>query len=99
MARRAGATMMHEGAMNEKLNRGSVWHRWDPHLHAPGTLFNNQFSGTDPWAAYFKAIVQSDPPINALGITDYYLTEGYEHVVKAASEGKLPGVDLIFPNV
>lgn len=85
--------------MDEPLNRGSVWHRWDPHLHAPGTLFNNQFSGEDPWAEYFRAIVESDPPIRALGITDYYLTDSYEYVVKSAAEGHLPGVDLIFPNV
>ena len=25
--------------------RGSRWHRWDPHLHAPGTLLNDQFGG------------------------------------------------------
>ena len=26
------------------INRGSEWHRWEPHIHAPGTLFNNQTS-------------------------------------------------------
>lgn len=85
--------------MAQRLNLGSVWHRWDPHLHAPGTLFNDQFSGDDPWSDYFAALEAADPPIKALGITDYYLTDAYEYVVSASEEGKLPGVELVFPNV
>jgi hypothetical protein len=29
-------------------NAGSPWLRWDPHLHAPGTLRNNQYPKDDP---------------------------------------------------
>lgn len=57
-----------------ELNCGSVWHRWDPHVHAPGTLLNNQFTGEDPWGGYFDALEASDPPIRAVGVTVYYLT-------------------------
>jgi len=34
--------------------RGSVWNRWDPHLHAPGTLLEDQFKGD--WEAYLSLI-------------------------------------------
>ena len=27
------------------LSRGAVWRRWDPHIHAPGTVMNDQFTG------------------------------------------------------
>jgi hypothetical protein len=76
-----------------------VWHRWDPHLHAPGTLFNNQYRGPDPWEDFLTRIENSDPPIRALGITDYYNLESYKAVLARKREGRLPQVDLIFPNV
>ena len=36
--------------------RGSIWHRWDPHIHTPGTALNDQYAGSDPWAAFLDAI-------------------------------------------
>ena len=45
-------------------------HRWDPHLHAPGTLLNDQFGGD--WDAYLDRIEKSEPRIEALGVTDYF---------------------------
>src|ERR1700722_6624511 len=86
--------------MNEMRNaRGSVWHRWDPHIHGPGTLRNSQFGGADPWEEYLRAIEKSDPPIRALGVTDYYSLSVYEEVLKRKATGRLPKVDLIFPNI
>jgi len=79
--------------------RGSIWHRWDPHLHTPGTALNDQYAGPDPWAAFLDAIEASNPPIRAMGITDYFGIERYEQVVDEKRRGRLPGVGLIFPNV
>ncbi len=70
-----------------------------PHVHAPGTLLNNQFTGEDPWGEYFDALEASDPPIRAVGVTDYYLTDTYEHVRRAKEDGRLPHIGLIFPNI
>lgn len=85
--------------MSPTLSSGATWHRWDPHLHAPGTLHNDQFGGGDAWEKYLQAIETASPAIRALGVADYYLTEGYERIVEARSQGRLSGVDLIFPNV
>lgn len=79
--------------------RGSIWHRWDPHIHTPGTAMNDQYAGTDPWDAFLCAIEASSPPIRALGITDYFGIERYEQVVEEKRRGRMPGVGLIFPNV
>src|SRR5689334_17019709 len=54
---------------------GSLWHRWDPHIHVPGTLLNDQF-GAD-WDAYFAAVAAAQPRAAALGITDYATLRGY----------------------
>ena len=86
-------------AKTNSQNSGSRWHRWEPHVHTPETLFNNQFKGKDAWERYIRTLEQSEPPIRAVAVTDYYLTDKYIAVLKAKSQGRLSIVDLIFPNV
>lgn len=78
---------------------GSKWHRWDPHIHAPGTVLNNQYRGTDAWEKFLVKVETSSPRIRALGITDYYSVEVYERVISHRKAGRLAEVDLVFPNV
>ncbi|WP_316399229.1 TrlF family AAA-like ATPase [Bradyrhizobium sp. 33ap4] len=78
---------------------GSKWHRWDPHIHAPGTVLNNQYRGADAWEKFLAQLEASSPRIRALGITDYYSIDVYEQVVARRKSGRLSDVDLIFPNV
>lgn len=86
--------------MNAVSFRGSTWNRWEPHIHTPGTILNNQFSGPDGgWDDYVNRINSSDPKIRALGITDYLSVSNYEKVVKLKRDGRLPDVLLIFPNI
>jgi hypothetical protein len=79
--------------------RGSVWNRWDPHIHAPGTILSDRYKGPEPWKDFVSLVDKSDPPIRALGITDYYSTDAYESVLKLRSKSQLSRVALIFPNV
>ena len=79
--------------------RGSLWNRWDPHIHTPGTTLGDQFRGQDPWNDFLTRIETSNPPIRALGITDYYTLDSYEQVLGFRAKGRLRGVPLIFPNV
>jgi energy-coupling factor transporter ATP-binding protein EcfA2 len=77
--------------------RGSIWRRWDPHLHAPGTTLNDQFGGD--FEGFLAAVEAATPPIVALGVTDYLSSRGYEAVLAAKRDGRLPGVELVFPNI
>jgi hypothetical protein len=81
------------------LNRGSEWRRWEPHIHAPGTAMNDQFSGERAWHDYLTALEQATPVIEAIAVTDYYVTDTYGEVLKYKSAGRLPAAKLIFPNV
>ncbi len=81
------------------MTRGSQWHRWDPHIHGPGTVLNDQFGGGDPWEAYLQAIEACSPSIEALGITDYYTTNTYEEVRRRKGQGRLSEVKFLFPNI
>lgn len=81
----------------QPLNSGAHWQRWDPHVHAPGTVLNDQFKGD--WNGYLQHLETADPPIRAIGVTDYYGTETYERVLKEKQNGRLKDCEFIFPNV
>lgn len=81
------------------LSRGSEWRRWEPHIHAPGTVMNNQFNGPNAWGDYLTALEQATPLIEAIAVTDYYVTDTYEVVLRHRAAGRLPSAKLVFPNV
>ncbi|MQX45732.1 TrlF family AAA-like ATPase [Sinorhizobium medicae] len=81
------------------ISRGSEWHRWEPHIHAPGTILNNQFGAADPWGAYLTSLEGLTPKVEAVAVTDYYVTDTYEEFLKHKAAGRLPGVKLVFPNI
>ncbi|MFY3152119.1 TrlF family AAA-like ATPase [Achromobacter xylosoxidans] len=81
------------------IGRGSEWRRWEPHIHAPGTVLNNQFGDGAAWDSYLANIEVANPKIEALAVTDYYLTHTYEQVLAHKAAGRLPDVQLVFPNV
>lgn len=76
---------------------GSRWLRCDPHLHAPGTLRNNQFGNN--WDAYIKRIEEARPSVSALGITDYFTLRSYKEILRRRRAGALQSVQLVFPNI
>lgn len=73
-----------------KIERGSMWKKWDFHVHTPYSLLNNEFGfnpdapfeGEDPFDSYvvklFTKAVNSN--ISAIGITDYFSIEGYRRI-------------------
>jgi hypothetical protein len=81
------------------LSQGSQWRRWEPHIHAPGTAMNNQFTGPTAWDEYLTALERATPLIEAIAVTDYYVTDTYEEVLRGKATGRLPHAKLIFPNV
>ena len=78
---------------------GSEWRRWDPHIHSPGTTFEDRFGGDSSWDEYIERLNGSSPAIEALGVTDYFRLDGYKHVLERQKACKLPGVKFIFPNI
>ena len=81
------------------VNRGSEWRRWEPHIHAPGTILNNQFGGSDPWGSYLATLEGLTPTIEAIAVTDYYVTDTYEELIRHKIAGRIPDIQLIFPNI
>src|ERR1700704_6553471 len=77
----------------------SEWRRWEPHIHAPGTVMNNQYRGPTAWDDYLSALEAATPTMQAIAVTDYYFIDTYQEILKRRAAGRLPDAKLIFPNV
>ncbi len=87
--------------------RGSLWGRWDLHVHTPGTNKNDQYEGQsidEKWENFYQAVnayvgdgSDLSKRISAIGITDYLSIDNYNKVVQ---DRRLPPcVELVLPNV
>lgn len=86
--------------MAESTEIGGIWRRWDPHVHAPGTQLNDLFTGSDPWDAYLNKLEAVWPPLEVIGLTDYYNTDTYARLREAKDKnGRLPNCTTLFPNI
>ncbi|MDZ7721053.1 MAG: hypothetical protein U5K72_19690 [Balneolaceae bacterium] len=56
--------------------RGSVWQKWDLHVHTP--ISYEQKFGND-WDEYVKQLKSKaiEHGINVMGVTDYFSIDGY----------------------
>jgi ABC-type lipoprotein export system ATPase subunit len=81
------------------LPAGATWLRWEPHIHGPGTVLNDQFKGSEAFNKYLDDLETVTPVLRAIGITDYYSSEVYELVANAKKSGRLPNCGLLFPNI
>ena len=78
---------------------GSIWRRWDLHLHTPGTKLNNAFGGSDDntWDRYIDALEES--PVQAFGITDYFSCDTYFELTSRFKISKPKSSKCFFPNI
>ncbi len=60
---------------------------------------NNQFNSPNAWGDYLTALEHAAPVIEAVAVTGYYVTDTYEELLRHKATGRLPNVQLVFPNV
>jgi hypothetical protein len=86
---------------NTSICRGSIWRKWDLHVHTPESVFNNQFphkAGVPDWEAYLKT-VEALEDIAVLGTTDYFSIDGYKKLREFWQKGRMQNIALLLPNV
>ena len=49
-------------------NRGSEWHRWEPHIHAPGTVQEDRYPVKDGWDLYLESLENTTPSLRAIAL-------------------------------
>jgi len=84
--------------MSSPLTAGSTWRRWDPHVHLPGTLLNDEFHSTTIEQA-LDVLAACSPTIEVVGITDYFSTASFRCAHKAWESGSGREISYLFPNV
>lgn len=79
---------------------GSIWRRWDLHLHAPGTKLSSAFGDAgdeEVWGRYLDAL--SDSPVEVFGITDYFCCDTYFEVERRFRQRHSDSPKVFFPNL
>lgn len=92
-----------------KQSIGSTWHKWDFHVHTPYSILNNGY-GFDPFNIddedienLFDQYVQTlftkavDQNIMAIGITDYFMIDGYKRILENYIENPTK-MSALFPD-
>lgn len=84
------------------LNRGSIWRKWDLHVHIPGTKLNNRYKGTSQedsrdWDTFCQIIHESD--VDVFGITDYFTLLTFFDFKDAYNSRYPQDKKVFFPNL
>ncbi len=64
-------------------NRGSVWRKWDLHIHTKGTNKNDQFKSLtfeEYCNVLFKKAIEEN--VSVIGVTDYFNIDNYKKVLE-----------------
>lgn len=85
--------------MTTNSTQGSLWRRWDLHLHTPETKLANDYKVAegDVWDTYLDALEASD--VQVFGLTDYFSCDNYFIAVKKYRQRFPDGEKVFFPNI
>ena len=86
--------------MSSAYQQGSIWRKWDLHVHTPASHTAGYGGDTDAaWENFIKDIENLSSDIKVLGINDYIFLDGYKKTLDFKNKGRLNNIDIIFPVV
>jgi ABC-type lipoprotein export system ATPase subunit len=88
------AQFIEDPPMNDP--RGSLWRKWDLHVHTPASLVH-EYEGADPWPQFLDDLEKLPPEFRVIGINDYLFLDGYRRILEERKKGRLTNIDLILP--
>jgi ABC-type lipoprotein export system ATPase subunit len=78
--------------------RGSLWNKWDLHVHTPSSIVQDYGGDNDAtWEKFFTDIESLPKEFKVIGINDYVLIDGYKKVVQARQNGRMTNIALFLP--
>lgn len=81
--------------------RGSIWRKWDLHLHTPDTKLNPSgydiSDADDKWQKYCEILEKSD--VSVFGITDYFSIDNYIKFLELHKNKYPESKKVFFPNI
>lgn len=82
--------------------RGSMWNKWDLHVHTPASVINYYGLETETltWETYIRELEQLPQEIKVLGINDYFSLDGYKRLLHEKDKNdRLKNITLLLPVV
>jgi len=85
----------------KQFAQGSIWRKWDLHIHSPLTILNNLFPKTvdGPDCNRYLETLEALTDVSVVGITDYFTIDGYKQLRREMRKGRLTNIDLMLPNI
>lgn len=85
--------------INEPTQQGSLWRRWDLHIHTPETKLSDCYKseGEDRWEKFIKELEAS--AVQVFGITDYFCCKNYFTFVEKYKAKFPDSTKVFFPNI
>lgn len=81
-----------------KSVRGSLWKKWDLHVHTPASLVQDYGGNTDDvWDKFVSALENLPKEFKVIGVNDYLFIEGYRKLRKVKENGRLKNIELLLP--
>lgn len=77
--------------------RGSLWRRWDLHVHTPDSLIHRYGHDANVWERFVKALEDLPPEFSVIGINDYLFLDGYRKILEYKNQGRLANIDTFLP--
>lgn len=79
--------------------QGSIWRKWDLHIHTPKSIENNYGGDNEKiWEQFILSLESLPEDVKVIGINDYYFIDGYEKVMDFKfNKGRLKNIEKIFP--
>jgi predicted metal-dependent phosphoesterase TrpH len=70
-------------------HEGSVWRRWDLHVHSPASHVQKYGSDDRAWERFLADLEALPASFAVIGINDYLFIDGYRRVLSAKAAGRL----------
>jgi hypothetical protein len=81
-----------------KSTRGSLWKKWDLHVHTPMSLVQQYGGDTDEvWDKFLLELEHLPSDFKVLGINDYIFIDGYRRLLEEKTNGRLQNIEMLLP--
>lgn len=79
--------------------RGSMWSKWDLHIHTPKSICNEYGGDTEEvWEKFITHLESLPEEVKVIGINDYYFIDGFQKVMEYKfKNNRLQNIEKIFP--
>ena len=88
--------------MGDYCDRGSLWRKWDLHVHTPDSCVATEYGPGDKaeqWRRFAEDLENLNESFAVIGINDYLFIDGYRNIKELQRNGRFTKIKLFLPVV